>query len=40
VLALLLLIAEWWVYQRGVPARLAALGQTSQPVPVSPPASK
>ena len=36
VLALLLLIAEWWVYQRGVPARLAALGQRAQPVPVSP----
>lgn len=40
VLALLLLIAEWWVYQRGVPARLASLGQTAQPAPSTPASTK
>ena len=36
VLALLLLIAEWWVYQRGVPARLVNLGRPAPPTPSVP----
>lgn len=39
VLALLLLIVEWWIYQRGVPARLATLGQRPES-PAPPPTAK